>query len=80
MILRSLLFAALLGVTGLASAQVHFDSGSARPNNPDAASRKLAHRGHVISRQPPRSNRARCRDGSVHTVRVCRRHGGVAAR
>lgn len=80
MILRSLLFAALLSVTGLASAQVHFDSGSARPNNPDAASRKLGHRGHVIRHPPPRSNRARCRDSSVHTVRVCQRHGGVAKR
>lgn len=79
MIVRPLLFVALLGVAGLASAQVHFDSGSARPNNPDAATRKLAHRGHVI-KTPPHSNRARCRDGSVHTVRVCERHGGVAKR
>ncbi|HEU5434947.1 MAG TPA: hypothetical protein VFU95_00910 [Telluria sp.] len=65
------------GTFGAAQAQVYFDSGSARPNNPHAAR-------HQVERQqrahPPvrvRQKLVRCRDGSRRVARMCRGHGGV---
>lgn len=70
--------ALILGSIGAAQAQVYFDSGSARPNNPGAAR-------HVIDRdhraRPPvrmRDRFVRCRDGARRSSpRMCRGHGGV---
>ena len=68
------LFILALGATPLAQAQVYFDSASARPNNARAAERNLDHR-RAARGQVQRT--VRCRDGSRHTPRVCRRHGGI---
>lgn len=67
--------ALMLGAMGAAQAQVHFDSGSARPNNPHAVRHYAPpHRVHA-----PRSRErvVRCRDGSRRIARMCRGHGGV---
>ena len=69
----------LICMAPIAQAQVYFPSGSARPNNPDAARREVQQR--PMARRPKaKANRFRCRDGSIHTARVCQRHGGVARR
>lgn len=66
--------ALVFGAIGAAQAQVHFDSGSDRPNNPHAALRHVdAHRPH----RPMRPRMVRCRDGSRRIARMCRGHGGV---
>ena len=72
-----LAFALVCGSLGAAQAQVHFDSGSDRPNNPEAARRAIVaqHRGHPPMR--PRERLVRCRDGSRRIARFCRGHGGV---
>lgn len=62
---------------GAAQAQVYFDSGSARPNNPGAA-----RHGVVVERaayRPHGRDRfVRCRDGARRaSPRMCRGHGGV---
>jgi len=54
-----------------AQAQVHFNSGSAKPLDPDRAVKRKAETKKLL---------VRCQDGSRHTVRVCGRHGGVAGR
>ena len=71
--------ALVFGSIGAAQAQVYFDSGSARPNNPHAV-RYVAppHRAHPPMR--PRERLVRCRDGSRRIARFCRGHGGVARR
>ncbi len=67
------------GAMGAASAQVHFDSGSDRPNNPQAA--RHAIQKHQRAHPPrPRERAVRCRDGSHRLARFCRGHGGVARR
>ncbi|MET0963258.1 MAG: hypothetical protein ABWY05_10665 [Noviherbaspirillum sp.] len=69
--------AALLLLSSVAQAQVHFDSGSARIKNPRAMKyneRQL----HEAEQAKKRRVLVRCRDGSRHIARVCRRHGGVA--
>jgi hypothetical protein len=65
---------------GAAQAQVQFESGSARPVNPGAADRAIA--AQQRARAPARLDTkvVRCRDGSRHTLRACKRHGGVARR
>ncbi|MBC7414136.1 MAG: hypothetical protein H7327_04280 [Herminiimonas sp.] len=69
----------LICMAPLAQAQVYFPSGSARPNNPEAARRDVERR--PVQRRPVvKGNRVRCRDGSVHTARVCQRHRGIARR
>lgn len=68
------LFIVALGIAPLAQAQVYFNSGSAQPNNARAAERNLDRRA-VARGQTVR--KVRCRDGSRHTSRVCRRHGGI---
>ena len=77
--IKFLLVVALVA-SPIAEAQVYFGSGSAAPKNPGAATRDLDRRVHAAPRAKPRSNQVRCRDGSRHIVRVCRRHGGVAGR
>ena len=72
------LFVAALCLSPLAQAQVTFNSGSAQPNNPEAAKRDLNRRPVVAPRSRAKRNLVRCRDGSRHTARVCRRHGGFA--
>ena len=68
--------ALVFGAMGAAQAQVHFDSGSARPNNPHAARHYVQHhRSHAPMR--PRERLVRCRDGSRRIARMCRGHGGV---
>ncbi|PWF48424.1 hypothetical protein [Massilia glaciei] len=65
----------LLGVCQASQAQVYFAPGSAKPLNPGAAAQDLNRQ----QAQPrPKVRRVVCRDGTRHTVRVCRRaHGGV---
>ena len=70
-------FAVLLMLGSAAQAQVHFDSGSAKPKNVRAMQfneRQL----HEAEQAKKRRVLVRCRDGSKHIPRVCRRHGGVA--
>ena len=68
--------ALVFGAIGAAQAQVHFDSGSDRPNNPRAAMHDVRpHRAHPPMR--PRERMVRCRDGSRRFARMCRGHGGV---
>lgn len=69
--------AALLMLGTTAHAQVHFDSGSAKIKNPRAMQfneRQL----HEAEQAKKRRVLVRCRDGSKHIARVCRRHGGLA--
>ncbi len=69
--------AALLLLASTAQAQVHFDSGSTKPKNPRAMQfneRQL----HEAEQAKKRRVLVRCRDGSKHIARVCRRHGGIA--
>ncbi len=78
--------ALVLLVSSWAQAQVHFPPGSARPDNPQAATRDLERQ--MQSREQaktpvgtqPKSQRVlvECRDGSRRIARVCRRHGGIA--
>lgn len=78
---KLLLTAALVfGAMGAAQAQVHFDSGSDRPNNSHAAQERvrMQHRAHPPMR--PRERLVRCRDGAHRIARMCRGHGGVARR
>jgi hypothetical protein len=72
--------ALVLGSIGAAQAQVYFDSGSARPNNPGAARHEVQrqHRAHPPVRA--RERLVRCRDGAHRVARMCRGHGGVARR
>lgn len=70
--------ALVFGAIGAAQAQVHFDSGSDRPNNPRAmqVALQMQHRGHPR----PHERVVRCRDGARRVARMCRGHGGVARR
>ncbi|WP_426190467.1 hypothetical protein [Massilia sp. DWR3-1-1] len=72
--------ALVLGSIGAAQAQVYFDSGSARPNNPPAVRHdgERQHRAHPPVRA--RQKLVRCRDGARRVARMCRGHGGVARR
>ncbi len=74
----ALLLAALPGTQ--AQAQVYFGSGSTKPINPGAASAEIAEQRRAQPPTRPRVKLVRCRDGSRHTARVCKRHGGVARR
>jgi hypothetical protein len=69
-----------IGAMGAAQAQVYFDSGSDRPNNPRAAHYNIErqHRAHPPMRA--RLHLVRCRDGARRVARMCRGHGGVARR
>jgi hypothetical protein len=77
--MKKLVIMLALLVGGAAQAQVHFDSGSARPNNPDAALRDSG-RHHRVVPVKARPKLARCRDGSRRPARLCKRHGGIAHR
>jgi len=80
--MKKLFLTAMLvfGAMSAANAQVYFDSGSARPNNPHAARSAIErqHRAHPPAR--PRERLVRCRDGARRVARMCRGHGGVARR
>lgn len=70
----------LLASIGAAHAQVYFDSGSARPNNPGAA-RHAVEGERAADRPHARTRFVRCRDGARRaTPRMCRGHGGVRHR
>jgi hypothetical protein len=73
-------FALILGSVGAAQAQVYFGSGSARPINPDAATRDIDRQERVRPPVRARQKLVRCGDGSRRVPRLCRRHGGVARR
>jgi hypothetical protein len=77
--MKKLIFALALLIGSSAHAQVYFDSGSARPNNPAAAKRAVEHQRaqHVVKARP---KLVRCRDGARRQARLCGRHGGVARR
>lgn len=70
-----------MGVGASAQAQILFDSGSTRPINPGAANPAINHQ-QQRARVPVKvyAKVVRCRDGSRHTARACKRHGGVARR
>lgn len=72
--------ALVFGAIGAAQAQVHFDSGSDRPNNLPAVrhDNRMGHRAHPPMR--PRERLVRCRDGARRIARMCRGHGGMARR
>jgi hypothetical protein len=69
--------ALLLLISPLSQAQVHSDSGSAKPKNLRDM-RYNERQLHEAEQARKRRVLVRCRDGSKHIVRVCRRHGGVA--
>lgn len=75
------MLALAIGFGASAQAQVMFDSGSTRPINPGAANPAIELR-HQRARAPVKvyAKVVRCRDGSRHTPRACKRHGGVARR
>jgi hypothetical protein len=69
--------ALLLLICPLSQAQVHFDSGSAKPKSLREM-RYNERQLHEAEQARKRRVLVRCRDGSRHIARVCRRHGGVA--
>jgi hypothetical protein len=73
-----LVFALLLTVSVAAIAQVHFNSDSARPNNPEATTQKVPVKAKVKRQRPS----VRCQDGSLSYSRqnVCTGHGGARRR
>ncbi len=70
--------AALVLLSSAAHAQVHFDSGSAKIKNPRAVMQYNERQLHAAEQAKKRRVLVRCRDGSKHIARVCRRHGGIA--
>jgi hypothetical protein len=68
--------ALILGVSTLAQAQVHFNSGSARPIKSVSAPRDLERNERPQPRVKARRVLVKCGDGTRHIARVCRRHGG----
>jgi hypothetical protein len=69
--------AALLLLSSAAQAQAHSDSGSAKPKKPG----EMQYNERQLQEAEQAKKRrvlVRCRDGSKHISRVCRRHGGVA--
>ena len=67
----------LLGGAASAHAQVYFESGSAKPVNPGAATSQVVRQPatrHYVKVSP---KLYRCRDGSRRTAKQCVRHGGV---
>ena len=69
------IFALIVTSSAAALAQVHFNSGSARPNNPEAAKQAVAVKSSAKHRHPY----VRCRDGSksYSLQNVCTGHGGA---
>lgn len=60
-----------------AHAQVMFESGSAKPINPGAATEQAVRQASVRPTVNKRVKLYRCRDGSKRTYRQCSRHGGI---
>jgi hypothetical protein len=79
-LLLPVVLALAFGAMTAANAQVYFESGSARPNNPHAAQSAFQrqHRAHPPAR--PRERLVRCHDGARRIARRCHGHGGVARR
>jgi hypothetical protein len=71
----SFTFALLLTVSAASIAQVHFNSGSARPNDPQAATQTVPNKAKIKRQRPS----VRCHDGSLSYSRqnVCTGHGGA---
>ena len=70
-------FVALLLLSSAALAQQVADSGNAKSRHPRAMQyneRQL----HEAEQAKKRRVLVKCRDGSKHIARVCRRHGGIA--
>jgi hypothetical protein len=65
--------ALVLCASASAQAQVYFAPGSTKPINPGAANSAV--RAHAPVKASQRL--VRCRDGSRHTMRACRGHGGT---
>ncbi len=78
--MKKLIFMLALLLGSSAHAQVYFDSGSARPNNPDAAKRDVREQQRAQPAARARPKLVRCRDGVRRQARLCARHGGVARR
>ena len=72
--------ALLLAMAPCAQAQLHFDSGRARPINPGAAARAPERKAPPRPAVKARHVMVKCGDGSRHIARVCRRHGGIAGK
>lgn len=73
-----IILALLLTVSAAAIAQVHFNSGSARPDNPEAATQKVISKAKAKRQRPS----VRCQDGTLSYSRqnVCTGHGGARKR
>ena len=67
----------LLGGVASANAQVYFESGSAKPVNPGAATHQVARQATARHYVKVRPKLYRCRDGSRRTAKQCVRHGGI---
>ena len=67
----------LLGAAASANAQVYFESGSAKPVNPSAATRQVARQATTRQYVKVHPKLYRCRDGSRRTAKQCVRHGGI---
>lgn len=78
--MKKLLCMLVLLLGSSAQAQVYFEPGSARPINPGAATRDLDRQQRVRPPVKVQQKLVRCRDGSKHTAKMCRRHGGLARR
>jgi hypothetical protein len=72
-----LVFALLLTLSAAAFAQVHFNSGSAQPTNPQAATPDIPAKAKVKRKRVS----VRCKDGTVSYSRqnVCTGHGSARA-
>ena len=74
---KVLSLAVLLLLSSAAQAQKQADTRGAKPKHPRAMEyneRQL----HEAEQAKKRRVLVKCRDGSKHIARVCRRHGGVA--
>ena len=65
-------------LAGHSQAQVYFEPGSTKPINPGAATVAVPRDAQVRPAIKVKQKLVRCRDGSRRTVRLCKRHGGVA--
>ena len=63
------------GAVPFAQAQVYFNSGSAQPNNPQAAKVAVDHQ--YARKHKKHVRMFRCADGSRHSANACGRHGGI---
>lgn len=78
--MKRLLCTLALLMAANAHGQILFESGSAKPINPGAATVDLPRDQRARPAVNKRQKLVRCRDGSRRTARMCYRHGGVARR